>query len=356
MEQRIHPEVTHGDTGDSPSSSASKRTDESLRRDLYTKKGKAEGKAEGKAKRKGAPSFTDLLLRKIGKSVSYEEFTEQLQNGPENFSATPTGSQWLESGQGTDYLYKEGGPFLKTEPGKVWFKHEGRQWTEAQLDCISREVQWRDGHLDNNSEASLKALKPFIELRPTEEFNEKLTAFDKHIQQLEQQFRVLSKKAKDFKVHDKNTRKEYVAMLDEPEKMSEQITQLEAQRKLYWEVLKERGQKGHLQPENRAYYDQQRKKELSKTHHKEKGMMEVRHDKEQERFILDSLEQGLYKNSGDRISWHSINRDSETKDNFLRENNPALLRRHESEKQELQERHEKEMNELAQGLQKVSFL
>ncbi|BCL79307.1 hypothetical protein ccbrp13_17720 [Ktedonobacteria bacterium brp13] len=296
---------THGDIGDSSYSSASKSAD-SLRRSLYTKG-------------KGAPSLTDLLLEKIGKSVSYEEFARQLQKSPENFFATPTGSKWLMS--------ESRGTFLETEFGKNWLKREGREWTDEMLDTISRKVQWIDGHRDNESEVSFKALKPFIELRPTEELNEKLTAFDKEIQRYEESYEELCEH-------------------EEPKAIDERMTQLDDQRDLYWKVLKERGQKGQLQPENRAYYVQHRKEEFSE----EMLSMEWRHNEERDQFIQNALKERPYLQRGNKDTWREMLDYPQLKDAFLQEWYRSLHERQQNEKQErvpsLHERQQNEKNEL----------
>ncbi|BCL80768.1 hypothetical protein ccbrp13_32330 [Ktedonobacteria bacterium brp13] len=285
---------THGDIGgigDISYSSASKSAD-SLRRSLYT---------EGKR----APSPTGLLLeKKIGKSVSYAKFTEQLQEqkGPENFSTTTTDSQWLESEKSTDYRYNEGGPFLKTE-----------------------------------------------------ELNEKLTAFDEEIQQLHQQYEKLYNEAsRSFDYKDPSAMKKDKAMMEETDKIAKRILQLREQWKSYWEVLKERGQKGQLQQENGAYYREQSIKELSETHGNENARMERRHKDEQKTYIQETLLKEGSRYGETDLRWENIN-GYLIKDVILEQKAPFLLQKQQMEQNKLQKKHAEEMKELKQELQKVSF-
>jgi hypothetical protein len=211
----------------------------------------------------------------------------------------------------------------------------------------------RELYTGHNSEASLKALKPFIELRSTEELNKNLSAFDEHIQQLGHQNDKLVEKAMTyFSYKDLKAMKTYDAMMEEPRKIDEQIVQLQEQRELYWEVLKERGQKGQLQPENRAYYDQQRKIELSETHESETRRMKEQHEAARDKFIQKDLKKEPYKYAGASISWETMNDRvyPHLKNQFLEDRHPQFLREQQQAKAQLQKRHEMQMNELEQEL------
>jgi len=262
--------------------------------------------AEASESQKGAHSLIDQLLNKIGKSVSYKEFIKQLDKRPSSdFFSTDTGKKWIKSDRGTDFLYKHGRDFLKTEQGKGWFEDHGPQWIGDHLYRTSPDV-----------------LKPFIELierLPTEELNKRLVACDKDIEQLRQdQEKSTGEKELEIRNH----------MID-----------IYVKRDAYWEVLKERGKKGQLRPENRSYYDQQRKEDLSEDQKLEKLVMESEHASERNEFIKESLKKQPYKHSLETMNPH-------LRKEFVNSRNPELLRHQERKEKELQEKHEKNMQEI----------